>query len=100
MKVSAATLTLALTAATGSVGIAHATDNPFTISQLSQGYMVAAATGKVQDGKCGEGKCGGAKEIKPKEGKATGGETGSAKEIKVKEAKCGEGKCGGKKVSG
>ena len=78
MKAGKTTLTLALTAAIGAAGIAHAAGNPFALNALSQGYMVAAAD-KAQDGKCGEGKCGGAKETKAKDGK------------------CGEGKCGGKK---
>lgn len=78
MKASKATLTLALTAALGSGGIAHAAGNPFALNALSQGYMVAAAD-KAKEGKCGEGKCGGASNAKTKEGK------------------CGEGKCGGKK---
>ena len=58
--------------------IANAADNPFSMTELSQGgYMVADAhggEGKCGEGKCGEGKCGEDKE----EG----------------EGKCGEGKCG------
>jgi uncharacterized low-complexity protein len=92
MKASKATLTLALTAAIGAAGIAHAAGNPFALSALSQGYMVAAAD-KAQDGKCGEGKCGGAK----KDVKAKDGKCGGAKETKAKDGKCGEGKCGGTK---
>ena len=34
--------------------IAHATDNPFEVTSLSSGYMVADG----HEGKCGEGKCG------------------------------------------
>ncbi len=49
--------------------VANAADNPFAMSTLSSGYMVAAS----HEGKCGEGKCGAAK---------------------TTEAKCGEGKCG------
>lgn len=60
MKANKATLTLALTAAIGTVGMAHAAGNPFALNALSQGYMIAAAD-KAQDGKCGEGKCGGKK---------------------------------------
>ena len=51
--------------------VANAAENPFAMSDLSSGYMVAEKT----EGKCGEGKCGGAKKMD-------------------KEGKCGEGKCG------
>ena len=54
--------------------VANATENPFAMSDLSSGYMVA----EKAEGKCGEGKCGASKMTD-----------------KVKEAKCGEGKCGG-----
>ena len=53
--------------------VANAAENPFAMSELSSGYMVA----EMAEGKCGEGKCGGDKT------KAEG--------------KCGEGKCGGDK---
>lgn len=36
---------------------AHATDNPFELKTLGQGYQVADAE-KAKDGKCGNGKCG------------------------------------------
>jgi uncharacterized low-complexity protein len=91
MKSSKATLTLALTAAIGTAGMAHAAGNPFALNALSQGYMVAAAD-KAQDGKCGEGKCGAKQDAKAKDGKC-----GGATETKAKDGKCGEGKCGGKK---
>lgn len=97
MKASKATLTLALTAAIGSVGIAHAAGNPFALNALSQGYMVAAAD-KAKEGKCGEGKCGGTKkDTKAKDGKCGEGKCGGASNAKAKEGKCGEGKCGSKK---
>ncbi len=51
--------------------IVNAAENPFSMTELSSGYMVA----EKAEGKCGEGKCG--------EGKA-----------KAAEGKCGEGKCG------
>ena len=50
--------------------LANAAENPFSMNELSSGYMVADAHA---EGKCGEGKCG----------------------DKKKEGKCGEGKCGG-----
>lgn len=102
MKTRTATLTLALTAALGTAGIAYATNgNPFALNDLSQGYQVAA-TDKAQDGKCGEGKCGGTKnakatDSKAKDGKCGEGKCGGTKSVKAKDGKCGEGKCGGKK---
>jgi len=84
MKTRTATLTLALTVALGTAGIAHAAHgNPFVLNDLSQGYQVAAAE-KAKDGKCGEGKCGGTQKAK-------------ASDAKAKDGKCGEGKCGGSK---
>jgi uncharacterized low-complexity protein len=64
-----------------STTVANAAENPFAMSELSSGYMVADAA----EGKCGEGKCGGEK-------KAT--EEGKCGEGMKKE---GEGKCGGDK---
>ena len=61
--------------------IASAAENPFAMSELSSGYMVAEAA----EGKCGEGKCGGEKKAAAAGGKAAA------------EGKCGEGKCGGEK---
>ncbi|HCA27728.1 MAG TPA: hypothetical protein DEP05_08855 [Betaproteobacteria bacterium] len=49
---AAFTASLALTEA------ARAADNPFSMQNLSQGYLLANAAGKIKDGKCGEGKCG------------------------------------------
>ena len=75
---------------------ALAADDPFQITELSRGYMVADSHGGGEEkpcprdgeddaapaeGKCGEGKCG--------EGKC--GEKGDA----PAEGQCGEGKCGG-----
>ncbi len=76
--------------------------NPFSLTELSSGYMqLADATnadkttqeGKCgskktgQEGKCGEGKCGGKNDMKKNmEGKCGG------KKAK-QEGKCGEGKC-------
>ena len=42
-------------------GAAVAADNPFELSDLDSGYMVAGGDKhKGEEGKCGEGKCGGA----------------------------------------
>jgi len=71
-------------------GVATAAENPFGMTELSGGYMVADS----HEGKCGgekkeaEGKCGGEK--KAAEGKCGG-------EKKAAEGKCGEGKCGAKR---
>jgi uncharacterized low-complexity protein len=78
--------------------VATAAENPFGMTELSSGYMVADS----HEGKCGgekkeaEGKCGGEK--KEAEGKC-GGEKMEAEgkcggEKKKTEGKCGEGKCG------
>ncbi len=69
--------------------VVHATDNPFEVTSLGSGYMVADS----HEGKCGEGKCG--------EGKCGEGKCGDKKDS---EGKCGdkkdsEGKCGDKKDS-
>jgi uncharacterized low-complexity protein len=92
---------------------ASAAENPFAMSELSSGYMVAEmAEGKcggnkaagetktMEEGKCGEGKCGGTKATEEtktmKEGKCGG--TKATEETKtMKEGKCGEGKCGANK---
>ena len=83
------------------VPVANAAENPFGMSALQNGYLLAAAhsgapadapaadakkDAKMKDGKCGEGKCGGDKK------------DAKAKDAKMKDGKCGEGKCGaGKK---
>jgi uncharacterized low-complexity protein len=93
--------------------VANAAENPFAMSELASGYMVAdshmegkCGEGKcggdkakaVKEGKCGEGKCGGDKA--KKEGKCGGDkDRGCSEEAKAaKEGKCGEGKCGGDKA--
>ena len=88
--------------------VANAAENPFGMSALQNGYLLAAAHSgapaadakkdakadmkatdkKMPEGKCGEGKCGGKKDAKA-DMKAT--------DKKMPEGKCGEGKCGGKK---
>ena len=94
-------------------GAAIAADNPFDLSDLDSGYMVAGGD-KGEEGKCGgdkgeEGKCGGDKGEEGKcggdkgeEGKRGGdkgeeGKCGGDKgdHDKGEEGKCGEGKCGG-----
>ena len=100
VKPMAVVLGSAVTATLATVPAAQADANPFGMTQLSEGYMVADShEGKCggmkgKEGKCGEGKCG-AKE-KEMEGKCGEGKCGGAKEKKM-EGKCGEGKCGTKK---
>jgi uncharacterized low-complexity protein len=87
--------------------VANAAENPFAMSELSSGYMVA----EMAEGKCGgektmeEGKCGGDKagatatesaDKATAEGKCGEGKCGGEKKMD-KEGKCGEGKCGGEK---
>lgn len=86
---SAVGLTLAATLASGSV--ASADQNPFAVSEMSSGYMVADA----------EGNCGAANAKTEDEGKGADDNTDKAdKEGKCgddkagDEGKCGEGKCG------
>lgn len=79
--------------------------NPFAMSELSGGYMLAYGDSakkaeqadsksemkKDMEGKCGEGKCGSKSEMKQNmEGKCGGKKA-------EQEGKCGEGKCGSKK---
>ena len=92
----------ALTMSAAPLASADSTANPFGMTELSQGYNLAAAEGKCgegkcggserksSEGKCGEGKCGGSKSDKAAEGKC-----GGNKKAKAAESKCGEGKCGG-----
>jgi len=108
MKPLSVALGTAVTAALATVPAVQAAENPFGMTQLSEGYMVAGEGKcggmKEKEGKCGEGKCGGdkaKKEGKCGEGKAKEGKCGEGmsddKAKKAKEGKCGEGKCGGNK---
>ena len=79
-----ASFTISLTV----IPVVHATDNPFEVTSLGSGYMVADShEGKCGEGKCGEGKCG---DKKDSEGKCG--------DKKDSEGKCGEGKCGSKET--
>jgi uncharacterized low-complexity protein len=84
-------LTLGSALAFGAVA-AGADTNPFGAQALTQGYQLAAAEAKAEEGKCGEAKCGG--DMKKEEGKCGEGKCGGDKK---EEGKCGEGKCGGDK---
>ena len=93
-------IALGATFATSLAGtsIANAAENPFSMTELSSGYMVAA------EGKCGEGKCGEGMKDKA-EGKCGEGKCGEGMKDAAEgkcgegmkdaaEGKCGEGKCG------
>jgi len=102
------------TLAAGNVSAdADAHTNPFSMNELSSGYMQLAYGGgggssegeSGKEGKYGEGKCGGKKA--DKEGKCGEGKCGSDMKKNMegncggkkaeKEGKCGEGKCGSNK---
>jgi len=101
LKPVAVALGAAFVASLAGTSIANAAENPFGMTELSSGYMVAE--GDMKEGKCGgekketkEGKCGEGKMDKSKmdkEGKCGEGKMDKSK----KEGKCGEGKCGGSK---
>ena len=89
--------------------LANAAENPFGMSALKSGYMLADASDmKASDKKMPEGKCGDKKSTKAKDAKCGGkmkhdAATGKMKDgkcgntAKMKEGKCGEGKCGATK---
>ncbi|MGB5298743.1 MAG: low-complexity protein [Thiogranum sp.] len=70
--------------------IANAAENPFSMNELSSGYMVV----EKAEGKCGEGKCGEGK--MNKEGKCGEGKMNKEGKCGGSKAKEAEGKCGGK----
>lgn len=65
----------------------NAAQNPFALTDLTNGYLEVAEGEKKAEGSCGEGKCGG--KMKMEMEKKAEGSCG--------EGKCGEGKCAGKK---
>jgi uncharacterized low-complexity protein len=99
MKASQSTLTLMIGgafAASVAATTVVAAENPFALTPLSSGYMVADHHGdKDSEGKCGaekkadkDGKCGADKNAEGKCG---------ADKKKDAEGKCGTGKCGAEK---
>jgi len=88
MKPLAVALGAAFVSSLAGTSVANAGENPFSMTELPSGYMVA----ETAEGKCGEGmmkkeaegKCGGTEKAKEAEG---------AMKEKA-EGKCGEGKCG------
>ncbi|MDR3394100.1 MAG: hypothetical protein P4L70_03775 [Parasulfuritortus sp.] len=102
------TLALAVTAAVAGTGLAWATDSPFAMQALSQGYLVAeadpATNAKAAEAKCGSahakavgGKCGAATNRDATPAAKTKAKTRKKTTPKAVEAKCGEAKCGGMK---
>jgi uncharacterized low-complexity protein len=75
------------------VSAAAQAGNPFQLTDMAQGYQVAAEEHQAAEGKCGEGKCG--EQKAEGEGKCGEGKCGEKKA--AGEGKCGEGKCGEKK---
>jgi uncharacterized low-complexity protein len=75
-------------------GVATAGENPFAMSDLSGGYMIADNNAKGMEGNCGG---------RMKTGEGMGGEMmksgddAGGKMMKSEEGKCGEGKCGEKR---
>ena len=122
LKPLAAAMGAAFVTSLATAPVANAAENPFAMSELSSGYMVASSH---MEGKCGEGKCGGAKATKEGkcgmkmmdadgDGKVTKDEFDAAHEAMFSkkdknadgvldasemEGKCGEGKCGGAKTT-
>ena len=90
LKPISAAVGAALTASVLALPTANADENPFAMTELSSGYVVAGdAEGSCGEGKCGEGKCG-EDEGSCGEGKCGEGKCGEDDS----EGKCGEGKCG------
>lgn len=99
LKPIAAAIGVAFVSSMAFSSASFASDNPFAMTDLDSGYMLAGDKGeegkcgedKGEEGKCGEGKCG---EDKGEEGKCGEGkgEEGKCGEGKGEEGKCGEDK--------
>ncbi len=125
LKPLAAAVGAILVASAFTIPTVSAEENPFQMTELSSGYMLAGKEGKCGEGKCGmkmEGKCGMkmmdanedgsiskeefmqhhekkfTEKDKNKDGQLTADEMKMMK-MKKGEGMCGEGKCGGKKPS-
>ncbi len=95
LKPLAAAVGAALAASAFAIPAANAEQNPFEITTLSSGYMVADS----HEGKCGEAKCGADKAKAAHEGKCGEAKCGADKAKAAHEGKCGEGKCGADKMA-
>jgi len=73
----------AVATALAGTGVTNAGENPFAMSDLASGYMLADNNAKGMEGNCGG---------KMQSGEHMGGET-----MKSEEGKCGEGRCGEKR---
>ncbi|VAW78408.1 FIG024746: hypothetical protein [hydrothermal vent metagenome] len=109
MKPLALAMGAAFVTSLAGASVANAAGNPFGMTELSSGYMVAE--NKMKDGSCGgkhmkesDGSCGGKMKDKMKDGKMKDGSCGGKDGKKMKEGSCGgkdgkkmkEGNCGGK----
>jgi uncharacterized low-complexity protein len=74
--------------------VANAAENPFAMSELSSGYMVA----EMAEGKCGGDKAAAEGDKAAAEGKCGGDKAAAEGDKAAAEGKCGEGKCGGDKT--
>jgi uncharacterized low-complexity protein len=86
LKPIAAAIGVAFVSSIAFSSTAIADENPFAMTDLETGYMLADRHGDGEEGKCGEGKCG---EDKGEDGKCGEGKCG---EDKGEEGKCGEDK--------
>jgi uncharacterized low-complexity protein len=100
-KPLAAAVGAAIVTTLAAMPAANAEENPFGMTSLTSGYMVAEKEGKCGEAKCGEGKGASAKKSEGKCGESKAHES-KCGESKAHEGKCGEskaheGKCGDKK---
>lgn len=84
--------------------LASAEENPFNMTELGGGYMVAGHDSDTE-GKCGEGKCGENKDQAKDDAEGKCGDSKDEGEGKCGDSKDegkddGEGKCGGDKKEG
>jgi len=99
VKPVAAVVGVAFVSSLAVTSTAMADDNPFSTTDLEDGYQLAGDKG--EEGKCGEGKCGGDNADKGAEGSCGEKDEDSCRE-KGEEGHCGgdkgaEGSCGGDK---
>ena len=95
------TLTTVMTAAlaTSFAGVVGASENPFAVKELNQGYMQVAEAGKAAgEMKCGEGMFGGEKMKAPDMN--CGAMMQNAQPKEGAQMKAMEGKCAGMKMDG
>lgn len=83
--------------ATSLVGVAGASENPFVVKDLSNGYQQLAEAGKeTKEMVCGEGKCGGKMTKSPEMN--CGAMKAEAQKKDAEANKAMEGKCAGMKM--